>query len=65
MLRPRGRFFFMEFSVTDWAVFFREIYDLYSIHVMPAWARPIAGDTESLSAILPNPIRKFPPRRPL
>jgi demethylmenaquinone methyltransferase/2-methoxy-6-polyprenyl-1,4-benzoquinol methylase len=58
VLRPGGRFFCMEFSVTDWAGF-REIYDLYSLHVMPRMGQVIAGDAESYR-YLAESIRKFP-----
>lgn len=58
VLRPGGRFFCMEFSVTDWAGF-REIYDLYSLHVMPRMGQVIAGDADSYR-YLAESIRKFP-----
>ncbi|MEM1051219.1 MAG: class I SAM-dependent methyltransferase [Pseudomonadota bacterium] len=58
VLRPGGRFFCMEFSVTDWNGF-REIYDLYSMHIMPRMGQVIAGDTESYR-YLAESIRKFP-----
>lgn len=58
VLRPGGRFYCMEFSVTDWSGF-REIYDLYSMHIMPRMGQVIAGDTESYR-YLAESIRKFP-----
>ena len=58
VLRPGGRFFCMEFSVTDWSGF-REIYDLYSMHVMPRMGQVIAGDADSYR-YLAESIRKFP-----
>lgn len=58
VLRPGGRFFCMEFSITDWSGF-REIYDLYSLHIMPRMGQVIAGDTESYR-YLAESIRKFP-----
>jgi demethylmenaquinone methyltransferase/2-methoxy-6-polyprenyl-1,4-benzoquinol methylase len=58
VLRPGGRFFCMEFSVTDWAGF-REIYDLYSMRVMPRMGQAIAGDADSYR-YLAESIRKFP-----
>lgn len=58
VLRPGGRFYCMEFSVTDWSGF-REIYDLYSMHVMPRMGQVIAGDTESYRYLVES-IRKFP-----
>ncbi|MBA4768265.1 MAG: class I SAM-dependent methyltransferase [Porphyrobacter sp.] len=58
VLRPGGRFFCMEFSVTDWSGF-REIYDLYSMHIMPRMGQVIAGDADSYR-YLAESIRKFP-----
>jgi demethylmenaquinone methyltransferase / 2-methoxy-6-polyprenyl-1,4-benzoquinol methylase len=58
VLRPGGRFFCMEFSVTDWSGF-REIYDLYSMHIMPRMGQAIAGDADSYR-YLAESIRKFP-----
>ena len=58
VLRPGGRFFCMEFSTTEWTGF-REVYDLYSHHVMPRMGQVIAGDTESYR-YLAESIRKFP-----
>ena len=58
VLRPGGRFYCMEFSVTDWGGF-REIYDLHSMHIMPRMGQVIAGDTESYR-YLAESIRKFP-----
>ncbi|MEM7780819.1 MAG: class I SAM-dependent methyltransferase [Pseudomonadota bacterium] len=58
VLRPGGRFFCMEFSTTDWSGF-REVYDLYSHHIMPRMGQVIAGDTESYR-YLAESIRKFP-----
>ncbi len=58
VLRPGGRFFCMEFSVTDWSGF-REVYDLYSHHIMPRMGQVIAGDTDSYR-YLAESIRKFP-----
>lgn len=58
VLRPGGRFYCMEFSVTEWTGF-REIYDLYSHHIMPRMGQVIAGDTESYR-YLAESIRKFP-----
>jgi demethylmenaquinone methyltransferase / 2-methoxy-6-polyprenyl-1,4-benzoquinol methylase len=58
VLRPGGRFYCMEFSVTDWSGF-REIYDLYSHHIMPRMGQVIAGDIESYR-YLAESIRKFP-----
>ncbi|UAB78178.1 class I SAM-dependent methyltransferase [Erythrobacter sp. SCSIO 43205] len=58
VLRPGGRFYCMEFSVTDWSGF-REIYDFYSMNIMPRMGQVIAGDTESYR-YLAESIRKFP-----
>jgi demethylmenaquinone methyltransferase/2-methoxy-6-polyprenyl-1,4-benzoquinol methylase len=58
VLRPGGRFFCMEFSVTDWSGF-REIYDLYSMHIMPRMGQVIAGDADSYRYLVES-IRKFP-----
>jgi demethylmenaquinone methyltransferase/2-methoxy-6-polyprenyl-1,4-benzoquinol methylase len=48
----------MEFSTTEWTGF-REVYDLYSHHIMPRMGQVIAGDTESYR-YLAESIRKFP-----
>lgn len=58
VLRPGGRFFCMEFSTTQWSGF-REVYDLYSHHLMPRMGGVIAGDVESYR-YLAESIRKFP-----
>ncbi|MEO0420157.1 MAG: class I SAM-dependent methyltransferase [Pseudomonadota bacterium] len=58
VLRPGGRFYCMEFSTTEWTGF-REVYDLYSHHIMPRMGQVIAGDTESYR-YLAESIRKFP-----
>lgn len=58
VLRPGGRFYCMEFSVTDWSGF-REIYDFYSMNIMPRMGQVIAGDIESYR-YLAESIRKFP-----
>jgi demethylmenaquinone methyltransferase/2-methoxy-6-polyprenyl-1,4-benzoquinol methylase len=58
VLRPGGRFFCMEFSVTDWSGF-RKIYDFYSMHIMPRMGQVIAGDADSYR-YLAESIRKFP-----
>ena len=58
VLRPGGRFYCMEFSVTDWSGF-REVYDFYSMNIMPRMGQMIAGDTESYR-YLAESIRKFP-----
>jgi demethylmenaquinone methyltransferase/2-methoxy-6-polyprenyl-1,4-benzoquinol methylase len=58
VLRPGGRFFCMEFSTTQWSGF-REIYDLYSVQIMPRMGQVIAGDSESYRYLVES-IRKFP-----
>ncbi|MBW8784165.1 MAG: class I SAM-dependent methyltransferase [Novosphingobium sp.] len=60
-LRYGGRFFCLEFSTTDWPGF-REVYDLYSHHVVPRLGQAIAGDADSYRYLVES-IRRFPPMR--
>ncbi|MCB2058300.1 MAG: class I SAM-dependent methyltransferase [Novosphingobium sp.] len=59
VLRRGGRFFCMEFSTTQWPGF-KEVYDLYSHHLMPRIGQVIAGDADSYR-YLAESIRRFPP----
>ncbi|WP_340587422.1 class I SAM-dependent methyltransferase [Erythrobacter alti] len=58
VLKFGGRFFCMEFSTTQWAGF-KEIYDLYSHHLMPRIGKAIANDEDSYR-YLAESIRRFP-----
>ena len=58
VLKPGGRFFCMEFSTTEWPGF-KEVYDLYSDHLLPRMGQVIAGDADSYRYLVES-IRKFP-----
>ncbi len=58
VLKPGGRFFCMEFSTTEWPGF-KEVYDLYSDHLLPRMGQVIAGDAESYRYLVES-IRRFP-----
>jgi len=61
VLRHGGRFFCMEFGSTKWPGF-KEIYDLYSHHLMPKIGKVIADDEDSYR-YLAESIRRFPKPR--
>lgn len=58
VLRHGGRFFCMEFGQTEWPGF-KEVYDLYSHHLMPKIGKVIADD-EGSYRYLAESIRRFP-----
>ncbi len=58
VLKPGGRFFCMEFSTTEWPGF-KEVYDLYSDHLLPRMGQVIAGDADSYRYLVES-IRRFP-----
>lgn len=53
-----GRFFCLEFSITEWPGFDR-IYDLYSDRVVPRIGRAVARDEEAYRYLVES-IRRFP-----
>lgn len=57
VLRPKGRFLCLEFSMPVWR-WFRWLYDLYSFNVMPVLGKAIAGDRRAYTC-LPQTIRQF------
>lgn len=61
VLKHGGRFFCMEFGSTEWPGF-KEIYDLYSHHLMPKIGKMIADDEDSYR-YLAESIRRFPKPR--
>ena len=58
VLRRGGRFFCLEFSITQWPGF-AEAYDLYSHKVVPRLGELIAGDAASYRYLVES-IRRFP-----
>src|SRR6202034_1979 len=58
VLRIRGRFLCLEFSVADVPGLDR-LYDFYSFNVIPALGRVVAGDAESYRYLVES-IRRFP-----
>ena len=58
VLRPGGRFLFLEFSTVDVPGLDR-IYDLFSFKVIPPLGRAVTGDAESYQYLVES-IRKFP-----
>ncbi|WP_395328742.1 class I SAM-dependent methyltransferase [Novosphingobium sp. BL-8H] len=59
VLKFGGRFFCLEFSTTEWPGF-KEVYDVYSHHLVPKIGQAIAGDAESYRYLIES-IRRFPP----
>jgi len=59
VLRHGGRFYCLEFSITEWPGF-KEVYDLYSHKLVPRIGRAIAGDEDSYRYLVES-IRRFPP----
>lgn len=59
VLKYGGRFFCLEFSTTEWPGF-RDVYDLYSHHLVPRLGQAIAGDADSYRYLVES-IRRFPP----
>lgn len=58
VLKPGGRFYCLEFSTppTEWL---RQVYDLYSLNVIPKMGGVLTGDSESYQYLVES-IRKFP-----
>ncbi|CAL8101617.1 unnamed protein product [Calicophoron daubneyi] len=61
VLKPRGRFFCLEFSHVDNPIFSR-LYDLYSMELIPVMGQLIAGDWNSYQYLVES-IRQFPPQK--
>jgi demethylmenaquinone methyltransferase/2-methoxy-6-polyprenyl-1,4-benzoquinol methylase len=59
VLKLGGRFFCLEFSTTTWPGF-GEVYDRYSMHVVPRLGKIVAQDEESYRYLVES-IRRFPP----
>jgi demethylmenaquinone methyltransferase/2-methoxy-6-polyprenyl-1,4-benzoquinol methylase len=59
VLKFGGRFFCLEFSTTTWPGF-GEVYDRYSMHVVPKLGKLVAEDEESYRYLVES-IRRFPP----
>ena len=59
VLRYGGRFFCLEFSTVEWPGL-KEVYDVYSHHLVPKLGQAIAGDADSYRYLIES-IRKFPP----
>ena len=58
VLRLGGRFFCLEFSTTNWPGF-ADLYDAYSMHVVPRIGKAVAQDEESYRYLVES-IRRFP-----
>jgi demethylmenaquinone methyltransferase/2-methoxy-6-polyprenyl-1,4-benzoquinol methylase len=58
VLRLGGRFYCLEFSTTSWPGF-AQLYDRYSMHVVPRIGRAVAKDEESYRYLVES-IRRFP-----
>jgi demethylmenaquinone methyltransferase / 2-methoxy-6-polyprenyl-1,4-benzoquinol methylase len=58
VLRYGGRFFCLEFSRCEWPVF-AEVYDRYSMDVVPRVGRAVARDEEAYQYLVES-IRRFP-----
>lgn len=59
VLRIGGRFYCLEFSTTNWPGF-AELYDLYSMRVVPRIGKAVARDETSYRYLVES-IRRFPP----
>jgi demethylmenaquinone methyltransferase/2-methoxy-6-polyprenyl-1,4-benzoquinol methylase len=59
VLKVGGRFFCLEFSTTTWPGF-AQVYDAYSLHVVPKLGKAVAQDEESYRYLVES-IRRFPP----
>lgn len=53
-----GRFFCLEFSTTEWPVF-GDIYERYSMNIVPKIGKAVAGDEEAYQYLVES-IRRFP-----
>ena len=58
VLKPAGRFFCLEFSTTSWPGF-AELYDAYSMRLVPRIGAAIARDAEAYRYLVES-IRRFP-----
>jgi demethylmenaquinone methyltransferase/2-methoxy-6-polyprenyl-1,4-benzoquinol methylase len=58
VLKPAGRFFCLEFSTTNWPGF-AELYDAYSMRLVPKIGGAIARDAEAYRYLVES-IRRFP-----
>jgi demethylmenaquinone methyltransferase/2-methoxy-6-polyprenyl-1,4-benzoquinol methylase len=59
VLKRGGRFFCLEFSTTTWPGF-AQVYDAYSLHVVPKLGKAVAQDEDSYRYLVES-IRRFPP----
>jgi demethylmenaquinone methyltransferase/2-methoxy-6-polyprenyl-1,4-benzoquinol methylase len=59
VLKVGGRFFCLEFSTTTWPGF-AQVYDAYSLNVVPKLGRMVAQDEDSYRYLVES-IRRFPP----
>lgn len=59
VLRYGGRFYCLEFSTVEWPSF-KQLYDAYSLNVLPKIGRVVADD-EDAYRYLAESIRRFPP----
>jgi demethylmenaquinone methyltransferase/2-methoxy-6-polyprenyl-1,4-benzoquinol methylase len=59
VLKRGGRFFCLEFSTTNWPGF-AELYELYSMKVVPRIGKAVARDEASYRYLVES-IRRFPP----
>ena len=59
VLRFGGRFYCLEFSTVEWPGL-KQLYDAYSLNVLPKIGRVVAGD-EAAYRYLAESIRRFPP----
>jgi demethylmenaquinone methyltransferase/2-methoxy-6-polyprenyl-1,4-benzoquinol methylase len=59
VLKRGGRFFCLEFSTTTWPGF-AQVYDAYSLHVVPRLGKAVAQDEDSYRYLVES-IRRFPP----
>ncbi|HZG09175.1 MAG TPA: class I SAM-dependent methyltransferase [Allosphingosinicella sp.] len=59
VLKVGGRFFCLEFSTTTWPGF-AQLYDAYSLRVVPKLGKAVAQDEDSYRYLVES-IRRFPP----
>ena len=59
VLKVGGRFFCLEFSTTTWPGF-AQVYDAYSLHLVPKLGKAVAQDEDSYRYLVES-IRRFPP----
>lgn len=59
VLKRGGRFFCLEFSTTQWPGF-ADVYDAYSLHLVPRLGKLLANDSDSYRYLVES-IRRFPP----